>query len=255
VDIGCWLGHVRRAWRGGDLSRIGKLETEGRYFGVGRSAKLLDGGCAEVCATCCGVNLAGANVWGGAGCKGVLEMGNGSWRAVRSSGMLCEVAGRGLRGSICFLLWGEPGRGSGAGEERIPEMVHQEGGGRYFRVGRWAKLLDGRLRGGICFLLWGEPGRPKSGPGPGFLTGASRLTANRYPLSAIRLPLSSVRQQPKIWRGQVRLRRDQGELFDDGEAGTAHQLKTGLARPYRSSGLPLSATRYPLPAILHPPVA
>ena len=109
------------------------------------------------------------------------------------------------------------------------------------------------LRGSICFLLWGEPGCPKSGPGPGFLTGASRLTAIRYPLSAYRLPLSSVRQQPKIWRGQVRLRRDQGELFDDGEAGTAHQLKTGLARPYRSSGLPLSATRLPLSSIRQQP--
>jgi hypothetical protein len=96
VDTGCWLGHVRRAWRGGDPSRIGNRKTEGRYFWVGRSAKLLDGGLTEVSASCCGVNLAGPAF--------------GAGRAAKA-----------------FSKW-ETG-----------------GGGRYFRVGSCAKLLDGRL--------------------------------------------------------------------------------------------------------------
>jgi hypothetical protein len=171
VDTGFWLGHVRRAWRGGDLSRIGNRKTEGRYFWVGRSAKLLDGGltevsascygvnlagpafgagraakafskwetggggryfrvgsCAklldrrltEVSASCCGVNLAGPAFGAGRGCKGFLKMGNGRWRAVLSSGILCEVAGRAVDGSISFLLWGEPGRQLRGGTRRLP---------------------------------------------------------------------------------------------------------------------------------------
>ena len=109
VDTGCWLGHVRRAWRGGDPSRIGNRKTEGRYFWVGRSAKLLDGGLTEVSASCCGVNLAGPAFGAGRAAKAFSKSETG-------------------------------------------------GGGRYFRVGSCAKLLDVAADGGIRFLLWGEPG-------------------------------------------------------------------------------------------------
>jgi hypothetical protein len=70
-----------------------------------------------------------ASVWGGAGCKGVLKIGNGRWRAVLSSGILCEVAGQAVDGSISFLLWGEPGRASvwgGAGLQRLSQNGKRE---------------------------------------------------------------------------------------------------------------------------------